>query len=255
MSTLARWLLIIRFLSLFVLFSLFLPIDSLGNNAGEHNESVVPIKCIDGQLGSGRLIDFGLTSGRPAGPWHACRLMSPFTCKFKEIMRSSPCKFTHTYARAHTHPHTHTHTPTPTHTHTHAHTKKTSPSARTGGFQSQRGQFTGDQKSRLKITPVLGPKSIFCGSPTASSTGHVGPCAEIRFLALVTHYSRNLSFTMGLGGLKRNVKRPPQTGTKANFSSTHARTSRESTFPFLLTQTFSPNDGERIFHGVSPPRR
>ena len=151
--------------------------------------------------------------------------------------------------------HIHTRARTPTHTHTHAHTKKTSPSARTGGFQSQRGQFTGDQKSRLKITPVLGPKSIFCGSPTASSTGHVGPCAEIRFLALVTHYSRNLSFTMGLGGLKRNVKRPPQTGTKANFSSTHARTSRESTFPFLLTQTFSPNDGERIFHGVSPPRR
>lgn len=73
----------------------FLPINSLGNNAGEHNESVVPIKCIDGQLGSGRLIDFALTSGRPAGPWHAYRLMSPFTCKFKEIMRSSPRKFTH----------------------------------------------------------------------------------------------------------------------------------------------------------------
>lgn len=72
----------------------FLPINSLGNNAGEHNESVVPIKCIDGQLGSGRLIDFALTSGRPAGPWHAYRLMSPFTCKFKEIMRSSPRKFT-----------------------------------------------------------------------------------------------------------------------------------------------------------------
>lgn len=70
------------------------PINSLGNNAGEHNESVVPIKCIDGQLGSGRLIDFALTSGRPAGPWHAYRLMSPFTCKFKEIMRSSPRKFT-----------------------------------------------------------------------------------------------------------------------------------------------------------------
>ncbi len=69
-------------------------INSLGNNAGEHNESVVPIKCIDGQLGSGRLIDFALTSGRPAGPWHAYRLMSPFTCKFKEIMRASPRKFT-----------------------------------------------------------------------------------------------------------------------------------------------------------------
>lgn len=72
----------------------FSPINSLGNNAGEHNESVVPIKCIDGQLGSGRLIDFALTSGRPAGPWHAYRLMSPFTCKFKEIMRASPRKFT-----------------------------------------------------------------------------------------------------------------------------------------------------------------
>lgn len=58
-------------------------------------KSVVPIKCIDGQLGSGRLIDFALTSGRPAGPWHAYRLMSPFTCKFKEIMRASPRKFTH----------------------------------------------------------------------------------------------------------------------------------------------------------------
>lgn len=71
-----------------------MPINSLGNNAGEHNGSIVPIKCIDGQLGSGRLIDFALTSGRPAGPWHAYRLMSPFTCKFKEIMGSSPCKFT-----------------------------------------------------------------------------------------------------------------------------------------------------------------
>ncbi|KAK1905736.1 Protein adenylyltransferase SelO mitochondrial [Dissostichus eleginoides] len=49
---------------------------------------------MDGQLGSGRLIDFALTSGRPAGPWHAYRLMSPFTCKFKEIMRASPRKFT-----------------------------------------------------------------------------------------------------------------------------------------------------------------
>lgn len=29
-----------------------------------------------GQLGSGRLIDFAVTSGRPAGPWHAWRLMS-----------------------------------------------------------------------------------------------------------------------------------------------------------------------------------
>lgn len=51
-------------------------------------EVFVPVKCVDGQLGSGRLIDFALTSGRPAGPWHACRLMSPFTCKCKEIMRS-----------------------------------------------------------------------------------------------------------------------------------------------------------------------
>lgn len=75
--------------------NIFLPINPLGNNAGEHNESVVPVKCIDGQLGSGRLIDFALTSGRPAGPWHAWRLMSPFTCKFKEIMRASPRKFTH----------------------------------------------------------------------------------------------------------------------------------------------------------------
>lgn len=80
--------------SFFLLPPFFLPINPLGNNAGEHNESVVPIKCIDGQLGSGRLIDFALTSGRPAGPWHAYRLMSPFTCKFKEIMRASPRKFT-----------------------------------------------------------------------------------------------------------------------------------------------------------------
>lgn len=90
MSELAWWLLIRFLFSL----PLLLPINSLGNNAGEHNESVVPIKCIDGQLGSGRLIDFALTSGRPAGPWHAYRLMSPFTCKFKEIMRASPRKFT-----------------------------------------------------------------------------------------------------------------------------------------------------------------
>lgn len=91
MRKLAWWVLI-KFPSL-----RFLPINPLGNNAGEHNESVVPIKCIDGQLGSGRLIDFALTSGRPAGPWHAYRLMSPFTCKFKEIMRASPRKFTHTH--------------------------------------------------------------------------------------------------------------------------------------------------------------
>lgn len=99
MSELAWWVLIRFSLSFFFLSfclppSSLLPINSLGNNAGEHNESVVPIKCIDGQLGSGRLIDFALTSGRPAGPWHACRLMSPFTCKFKEIMRASPRKFT-----------------------------------------------------------------------------------------------------------------------------------------------------------------
>lgn len=91
MRKLAWWVLI-KFPSL-----RFLPINPLGNNAGEHNESVVPIKCIDGQLGSGRLIDFAMTSGRPAGPWHAYRLMSPFTCKFKEIMRASPRKFTHTH--------------------------------------------------------------------------------------------------------------------------------------------------------------
>lgn len=83
-------------------FKHFLPINPLGNNAGEHNESVVPVKCIDGQLGSGRLIDFALTSGRPAGPWHARRLMSPFTCKFKEIMRASPRKFTHSHTQTHT---------------------------------------------------------------------------------------------------------------------------------------------------------
>lgn len=79
----------------------FFPINLLRNNADEHNESVVPIKSIDGQLGSGRLIDFALTSGRPAGPWHAYRLMSPFTCKCKEIMRASPRKFTHKKRRRH----------------------------------------------------------------------------------------------------------------------------------------------------------
>lgn len=84
----------IYFLTPFYYFTFLPSIHSVGNNAGEHNESVVPIKCIDGQLGSGRLIDFALTSGRPAGPWHALRLMSPFTCKFKEIMRASPRKFT-----------------------------------------------------------------------------------------------------------------------------------------------------------------
>lgn len=82
-------------------FFILSPINPLGNNAGERNESVVPIKRMDGQLGSGLADWLCLDIWEARWPLARTGLMSPFTCKFREIMRASPCKSTRT--RTYTH--------------------------------------------------------------------------------------------------------------------------------------------------------